>query len=69
MPAFHGLFDNVAWLALATGVVDALTLWSIWTGAHRSTKARVVWTAIVLVIPLLGAVGWFLLGRERRRIR
>ena len=53
MPAF----DSVSWLALAIAVVDGLTLWSIWTGAHRSTKARVVWTAIVLAIPLLGAAG------------
>jgi bacteriorhodopsin len=27
-----------------------------------------VWTWIVVCVPVLGACGWFVLGRERRRV-
>jgi hypothetical protein len=26
-----------------------------------------VWTVIVVCVPVIGAAGWFMLGRERRR--
>lgn len=42
------------------------SLLSIWMGRRHSRKAKVVWTVIVVVLPVLGPVGWFLLGREKR---
>lgn len=47
-------------------IVAIAALVSIWMG-HHSTPAKVIWTGVVLVIPIFGAVGWFMLGRERRR--
>lgn len=55
------------WLIVVAVLLDVLALASIWTGRHHSRKAKILWTALVVVLPVLGALGWFLLGRERRR--
>jgi hypothetical protein len=39
---------------------------SIWTGRYHSTAARIVWTIVAILIPILGPIAWFLLGWERR---
>lgn len=59
---------NVPWYVWA-GIlaIDLLALASIWLSRGHSTKARIVWTLIVAVLPVLGALAWFPLGRERRR--
>ena len=62
-------FANATWIAVVIVVVDLLALVSIWRSTLHSTKARVVWTLIVAVLPVLGARAWFPLGRERRRRR
>ena len=62
-------FANATWVAVVIVVVDLLALVSIWRSTLHSTKARVVWTLIVAVLPILGAMAWFPLGRERRRRR
>lgn len=55
------------WLLAAAILVAAGALASIWSGARHSRKAKVLWTVVALVIPLLGPAAWFVLGRERRR--
>ena len=54
------------YLVAAAVLVDLVALLSIWRGPH-STKAKIVWTLMVAVLPVLGAVAWLALGRERRR--
>ena len=39
-----------------------------WMGTRHGRPAKIVWTVIVVVVPILGACGWYLLGRERRRV-
>ena len=59
---------NVKWyIGLTILVVDLLALVSIWRSTLHSGKAKIVWTLIVAVLPVLGALAWFPLGRERRR--
>lgn len=53
-------------LALA---IDLFALASLWRSRTHSRKAKLVWTALVAVLPVLGAAAWFLLGRERRGTR
>ena len=60
-------FANATWIGVVIVVLDLLALVSIWRSTLHSTKARVVWTLIVAVLPVLGALAWFPLGRERRR--
>lgn len=62
-------FANATYAAIVIVVVDLLALVSIWRSNLHSTKARVVWTLIVAVLPILGALAWFPLGRESRRRR
>lgn len=54
------------WFTAAALVIGAAALLSIWLGRRHSRQAKWVWTVIVLVLPILGGIGWFLLGRERR---
>lgn len=55
------------WLIAASVACDLAALYSIWHSPVHSRKAKGLWTTIVLVLPLLGAFGWVVLGRERRR--
>lgn len=51
--------------ALAALVVDVAALASVWRSHAHSLKARLVWTALVALLPVVGAAAWFVLGRER----
>jgi hypothetical protein len=55
------------WFACAAILAAMVALASIWLGRRHGRPAKVVWTVIVVFIPILGALGWFALGRERRR--
>jgi len=56
------------WFAGAWAVLAVLALASIWMGTRHGRSAKIVWTVIVVFVPVLGAVGWYLLGRERRKV-
>jgi hypothetical protein len=56
-----------AWLAGGALVLLLAALASIWRGRRHSPRAKIVWTAIATLVPVLGPLGWFLLGREGRR--
>jgi hypothetical protein len=56
------------WFAAAWIILAVLSLASIWMGTRHGKPAKLVWTVIVVVVPVLGACGWYLLGRERRRV-
>ena len=55
------------WFACAWIVLGVSALGSIWLGTRHGRPAKMVWTGIVVFVPVLGALGWFVLGRERRR--
>jgi hypothetical protein len=57
----------VGWLIAVTVLCDLAALYSIWHSPVHSRKAKGLWTTIVLVLPIVGALGWVSLGRERRR--
>jgi len=54
---------------VVTLVLDAAALGSLWTSRRHSRRAKTVWTAVVLALPMAGALAWLTLGRERRRGR
>jgi phospholipase D-like protein len=56
------------WFAGAWIILAVLALVSIWMGTRHGRKSKTVWTVIVVVVPVVGACGWFLLGRERRKL-
>ncbi|MGI8498094.1 MAG: PLD nuclease N-terminal domain-containing protein [Gemmatimonadaceae bacterium] len=55
-------------LIAVSGAILSLVaaLFSIWLGRHHSVKAKILWTVISLLLPLIGPLSWFLLGRVRR---
>jgi hypothetical protein len=57
------LWFGAAWIILA---VCALA--SIWMGRRHGKPAKLVWTVIVVMVPVIGACGWYVLGRERRKV-
>jgi hypothetical protein len=60
-------FDIFTIVGLLWAVLAAGALKSIWHRAGHSRKVKVIWTAIAVLVPIVGALGWFALGRERRR--
>ena len=55
-----------SWAGALLVLGDLAALTSIWRSRGHSRQARVVWTALVAFLPLVGAAAWFVLGRERR---
>ncbi|MBR9988557.1 MAG: PLDc N-terminal domain-containing protein [Gemmatimonadetes bacterium] len=54
-----------AGLALIVLVLNVFAIVSI-LGARRGAGARIAWLAAVVLLPVVGAVGWFIAGRAHR---
>jgi uncharacterized membrane protein len=69
---YHLLIISILGIAL-----PVIALVQIWRDLRRSTVNQVVWTVLIVAIPVLGFVGWlidYLLGKvvaalERRNAR
>lgn len=59
--------DAFTWFGLAWAIATAAALKSIWHRAGHSRAVKLIWSALAILVPILGAAGWFLLGREQRR--
>ncbi|RKR73023.1 hypothetical protein [Frondihabitans australicus] len=58
--------------AVVIAVLELTALIVVWAGRERPTLIKVIWSAIVLLLPLVGAVGFFInqaLGRISRHLR
>ena len=47
-------------------VVDLLALVAIAASRSHAPKVKAIWAAIVLLVPIIGALGWLALGRAAR---
>jgi hypothetical protein len=54
------------WAAVVLVGADVAALTSIWRSRAHAVRAKVIWTTVVALLPVLGAIAWFALGRERR---
>lgn len=54
------------WLLALVVIVDVLALAAIAFSRWHATKVKVIWAAIVLLLPIAGAIAWLAIGRERR---
>ena len=59
-------FDRLTWIFLALVVLAVCALRSVWKSRAHARRVKIIWSAVVL-IPLVGPVGWYILGRDRRR--
>jgi hypothetical protein len=55
------------WLFAAWAIGSAAALLSIWLGRHHAPRVKVIWTVLVIAVPILGALSWFILGHQRRK--
>lgn len=62
------VFDRAHLFSLVALILDVAALISIWRRPGRDPKVRIVWTIVVALLPIVGALAWFLLGREKRRL-
>jgi hypothetical protein len=60
--------DPFTWVGLALFLLTVLALRSIWTSGGHARKVKFIWSVLAF-FPLLGPLGWFVLGRSRRRRR
>lgn len=56
-------------LALLVVTVDLLALVAIAASRAHAARVKLIWAAIVILLPVAGALAWLALGRERRRHR
>jgi hypothetical protein len=47
-------------------IVYAYTIYDVLTSRFANPNDRLIWILIVLLLPLLGTVLWFVLGRNKR---
>ena len=59
-------FDRFTWVFLALFLLAVLALRSIWTSGGHARKVKVIWSVVAL-IPFVGPLGWFVLGRSRKQ--
>ena len=57
--------DPFTWILLGVFLLAALALRSIWTSRTHAKKVKLIWSAIAL-IPVVGGLAWFVLGRQQR---
>lgn len=54
---------NSIWVLLIL-ILDIMALYSIWNDKSLSGTAKVLWSALIFFLPVLGLVLWFLFGKE-----
>ena len=55
------------WLFAVWAIGAAAAVLSIWLGRQRALRVKLIWTVIAVAVPIVGALAWFALGRERKR--
>lgn len=51
--------------------LEALALVQVWRDRRRSDLVKVVWTLVIVLVPVVGVLGWavnWLLGRAAERL-
>ena len=54
------------WIVALVVLVDLLTLLAIALSRWHAPKVKAIWAGIVLLLPVVGAIAWLAVGRERR---
>jgi drug/metabolite transporter (DMT)-like permease len=45
-------------------VLDIIALFSVWASG-ASTGTKVLWTVVIIILPIIGLIAWFFLGPKR----
>lgn len=52
-------------IILALDIYALLDLW----GGRSDGERKILWTVVIILLPLLGMAGYFLVGRDRKLLR
>ena len=52
-------------LGLAILLLDIWALYNVWTGG-ASAGSKIIWSAIILILPVIGLLLWFFFGPRGR---
>jgi cytochrome c biogenesis factor len=58
-------------ILLVVVALDVLALVQVWRDHRRSDLAKVLWTVVIVALPVIGVLGWavnWLLGRAADRL-
>ncbi len=69
MPILGWDMTRLAWIAVIAVVLLVLALVSIWHASGHSRSAKIVWTVVAVILPIIGPIAWAVAGRESRRTR
>jgi len=69
MPILGWDMTRLAWIVTVAVVLLVLALVSIWHASGHSRAAKIVWTVVAVILPIVGPIAWALAGREPRRTR
>lgn len=69
MPVLGWDMTRLAWAVAAAVVLLVLALVSIWHASGHSRRAKIVWTVVAVILPIVGPIAWAVAGRESRRTR
>jgi len=69
MPILGWDMTRLAWIAVFAVVLLVLALVSIWHASGHSRRAKIVWTVVAVILPIVGPIAWAVAGRESRRTR
>jgi Phospholipase_D-nuclease N-terminal len=58
-----GFFHPLFWVVLL--IVDVVAIYSILAGSKPAVE-KLLWTVVIVLLPLIGLVLYFLLGRDAR---
>ena len=58
---FSGLFSIPTRIIL---ILDIMALYSIWNNKTMSSTAKLIWSAVIFFLPLLGLLLWFFFGKD-----
>jgi len=69
LPVVGWDMTRLAWVIAGAALLLVLALISIWHAHGHSRRAKIVWTVVAVVLPVVGPIAWALAGRESRRTR
>jgi hypothetical protein len=69
MPILGWDMTRLTWILTVAVALLVLALVSIWHARGHSRSAKIVWTVVAVMVPVIGPLAWALAGRESRRTR
>ena len=48
-------------------ILDVIAVLSVW-GSGATTTTKLLWTLLIVILPVIGLIAWFFLGPKRVRV-